>query len=436
MSTSRTKTMSSTDLPVTLKDIEEAAKLIAGKVVRTPSALSRTFSEITGAQVVLKFENLQYTASFKDRGAYVKLSSLSPEERKRGVIAVSAGNHAQGVAYHAQNLGIPATIVMPTTAPSVKVRNTERFGARVMLCGKGIDEAAVAAREIQVKENLTFIHPYDDPKTIAGQGTVGLELLADHPEIETILVPVGGGGLVSGIAIAAKAIKPGVEIVGVEVERYPSYFRALRGLEPRFGSRTIAEGIAVKTIGKLNLPIVRALVDDIVLVSEEAVEEAVVLLLEIEKTVAEGAGAATLAALLANRERFAGRRVGIIVSGGNIDPRILASVITLGLVRTGRLVQMRIEIPDRPGVLAKIARIIADTGANIIEVHHERAFSGLPVLSADLIIACETRDKEHVKQIVAAIAAAGYAPEVVSGAKDFAEPDPLAGPRPVPPPTD
>ena len=423
-------------LPVTLEDVRAAARTIAGKVVRTPALHSRTLSAITGAEIVLKFENLQYTASFKDRGAYVKLASLSPEERRRGVIAVSAGNHAQGVAYHAQALGIPATIVMPTTAPSVKVANTERFGARVVLSGEGIDDAAVAAREIEARERLMFIHPYDDPKTIAGQGTIALELLEDYPGLETIVVPVGGGGLVSGIAIAAKALAPAIEIVGVEVERYPSYFRALRGLEPKFGARTVAEGIAVKTIGKLNLPIIRALVDDILLVSEEAVEEAVLLLLEIEKTVAEGAGAAALAAVLMNRERFAKRKAAVIVSGGNIDPRILASVIMLGLVRTGRLVRMRIEIPDRPGVLAKIAEIIGASGANIVEVHHERAFSGLPVLSADLIVACETRDAAHVQQIVSQIRAAGYPTIVLAGGKSLAEPDLSAGPRRVPAPTD
>lgn len=413
-------------MSVSIEEIRKAADLIDGAIVRTPAARSRTLSEITGATTVLKFENRQFTGSFKDRGALVKLSSLTPEQAKTGVIAMSAGNHAQGVAYHAQRLGIPATIVMPRHAPFIKVRNTERFGARVLFSGESIDDAAVFAHELEEKEGLAFIPPYDDEKIIAGQGTIGLELLADQPELDTLVVPIGGGGLISGIAIAAKALKPEIGIVGVEAGRYPSYERALRGLAPLSGGRTLAEGIAVKTIGKITRPIIERLVDEILLVSEAAIEEAVLLLLEIEKTVAEGAGAAPLAALLAHRNRFAGRRVGLIISGGNIDPRILSSVILLGLVRTGRLVRMLIEIADHPGVLAKVAGLIAETGANIIEVHHERAFSRLPVTSTELVIACETRDTAHVEEIVRRIREAGFPTYVLSDTEAMTRADQMA----------
>ncbi len=395
-------------MTVTLDDIKAAAAVIEGEVVKTPTTHSRTLSRITGAEVVLKFENLQYTGSFKDRGALVKLKSLTPEEKAAGVIAMSAGNHAQAVAYHSQRLGIAATIVMPQGTPQVKASNTQRFGARVVFEGETIDEAAVRARAIAEEEGLSFVHPYDDEKTIAGQGTVALEMLADHPDLDMLVVPIGGGGLIAGNATAAKALKPDIEIIGVEAALYPSMYQATQGLPAKSGGRTIAEGIAVKTVGKLTRPIVERLVSDVMLVSEEDLERGVQLLLEIEKTVTEGAGAATLAALLAHRDRFAGRRVGLVISGGNIDMRLLTSVILRGLVRNGRIVRMRIEIPDMPGTLARIAGVIGDTDGNIIEVYHQRAFSGLPAKQADLDIVIETRDAEHVRDIMAKLTAVGF----------------------------
>jgi threonine dehydratase len=395
-------------MTVTLDDIKAAAAAIEGEVVKTPTTHSRTLSRITGAEVVLKFENLQYTGSFKDRGALVKLKSLTPEEKAVGVIAMSAGNHAQAVAYHSQRLGIAATIVMPQGTPQVKASNTQRFGARVVFEGETIDEAAVRARAIAEEEGLSFVHPYDDEKTIAGQGTVALEMLADHPDLDMLVVPIGGGGLIAGNATAAKALKPDIEIIGVEAALYPSMYQATQGLPAKSGGRTIAEGIAVKTVGKLTRPIVERLVSDVMLVSEEDLERGVQLLLEIEKTVTEGAGAATLAALLAHRDRFAGRRVGLVISGGNIDMRLLTSVILRGLVRNGRIVRMRIEIPDMPGTLARIAGVIGDTDGNIIEVYHQRAFSGLPAKQADLDIVIETRDAEHVRDIMAKLTAVGF----------------------------
>ncbi|MEE8203404.1 MAG: threonine ammonia-lyase [Alphaproteobacteria bacterium] len=395
-------------MTVTLDDIKAAAAAIEGEVVKTPTTHSRTLSRITGAEVVLKFENLQYTGSFKDRGALVKLKSLTPEEKAAGVIAMSAGNHAQAVAYHSQRLGIAATIVMPQGTPQVKASNTQRFGARVVFEGETIDEAAVRARAIAEEEGLSFVHPYDDEKTIAGQGTVALEMLADHPDLDMLVVPIGGGGLIAGNATAAKALKPDIEIIGVEAALYPSMYQATQGLPAKSGGRTIAEGIAVKTVGKLTRPIVERLVSDVMLVSEEDLERGVQLLLEIEKTVTEGAGAATLAALLAHRDRFAGRRVGLVISGGNIDMRLLTSVILRGLVRNGRIVRMRIEIPDMPGTLARIAGVIGDTDGNIIEVYHQRAFSGLPAKQADLDIVIETRDAEHVRDIMAKLTAVGF----------------------------
>ena len=394
-------------MAVTLDDVKAAADVIAGEVVETPCAHSRTLSEITGAEVVLKFENLQYTASFKDRGALVKLKSLTAGEKAAGVVAMSAGNHAQAVAYHAQRLGIAATIVMPKGTPQVKVRNTQRFGARVVLEGEIIDEAAARARELAAAEGLVFVHPYDDAKIIAGQGTVGLEMLAADPGLDIVVAPIGGGGLIAGIAVAVKALKTDIEVVGVEATLYPSMHQAIHGQPAEGGGRTIAEGIAVKTVGKLTLPVVERLVDDVLLVSEDDLERGVQLLLEIEKTVAEGAGGAALAALLAHRDRFAGRRVGLVVSGGNIDMRLLSSVILRGLVRDGRIVRLRIEITDAPGTLSRVTKIIGDADANIIEVYHQRAFSGLPAKHADLDVVIETHDAEHVRAIMAALAAAG-----------------------------
>ena len=402
-------------MTVSFDDIKRAATVIEGRVVRTPCLLSRTLSEIAGAQVVLKFENLQFTASFKDRGALVKLTSLPEAEKRAGVITMSAGNHAQSVAFHAQRLGIAATIVMPVGTPQVKVQNTQRFGARVLFGGETIDESAVFARALAAKEELVFVHPYDDPHVIAGQGTTAVEMRAADPDLEVLVVPIGGGGLIAGMAIAAKAIKPSIDVVGVEAALYPSMYQALNSLPAKAGGRTIAEGIAVKTPGKLTFPIVRELVSEVLLVDETDFERGVQLLLNIEKTVAEGAGAAALAAVLAHRQRFQGRRVGCVVSGGNIDPRILSSIILRGLVREGRLVRMRIEISDSPGTLAAIAKILGDTGANIIEVYHQRAFSNLPVKSADLDIVMETRDMDHVREIMSKLTAAGFLAHLTGG---------------------
>ena len=395
-------------MTVTLDDIKAAAATIEGEVVKTPTTHSRTLSEITGAEVFIKFENLQYTGSFKDRGALVKLKSLTPDEQAAGVIAMSAGNHAQAVAYHAQRLGIAATIVMPEGTPQVKAQNTLRFGARVVFEGETIDEAAIRARAMAEEEKLVFVHPYDDEKIIAGQGTAAVEMLEAYPDMDVLIAPIGGGGLIAGNAIAAKGLKPEIEIFGVEAALYPSMYQAINDLPSKAGGRTIAEGIAVKTVGALTRPIVESLVDEVMVVSEEDLEYGVQLLLEVEKTVAEGAGAAALAALLGHRDRFAGRRVGLIVSGGNIDMRLLSSVILRGLVRDGRIVRMRIEIADTPGTLARITKVIGDANANIIEVYHQRTFSGQPAKNADLDVVIETRDAEHVRDIMAELTAGGF----------------------------
>jgi threonine dehydratase len=401
---------------VDLADVRRAAEAIAGGIVATPSPRSRTLSEITGAEVVLKLENLQFTASFKDRGALVKLLSLGAAERARGVIAMSAGNHAQAVAYHARRLGIAAAIVMPRTTPNVKVEHTGAFGAEVILHGDGLDEAAARARRLAAERGLVLVHPYDDRAIIAGQGTIALELLAAEPDLEVLVVPVGGGGLIAGIAVAAKALKPGIEIVGVEAARFPAMRQALRGEPVACGAATIADGIAVKEPGRLTLPIVRALVDDILLVEEDAIEEAVLLLLEVEKTVVEGAGAVGLAALRAHRPRFAGRRAGVVLSGGNIDPLVLSAIIQRGLVRSGRLARLRVDLRDVPSALAEVAARIGAAGANIVEVHHQRAFGTVPLKSAEVELVLETRGREHLREVVAALAEAGYAPRLPDAA--------------------
>ncbi|MBT5432606.1 MAG: threonine ammonia-lyase [Alphaproteobacteria bacterium] len=395
-------------MTVTIDDIRAAAELLDGQITKTPCTRSRTLSEMSGAEVYVKFENLQFTASFKDRGSLVKMASLIDEEQQRGVIAMSAGNHAQAVAYHAQRLGIPSTIVMPVGAPTVKVKNTRRFGARVVLSGETIDEAGIAARQIAADEDLVFVHPYDDPKVMAGQGTVGLEMMASVPDLDVIIVPIGGGGLIGGIATAAKAIKPEIEIIGVEAAMFPSMYQSLQGLTVKAGGRTIADGIAVKTPGKVNIPVIKELVSDIILVTEDQLEHAVQTYLEIEKTVAEGGGGAPLAALLAHPERFTGKKVGLVLTGGNIDSRILSAVIEHGLVRDGRMVQLRIEIPDAPGTLARISGIIGECDANIIEVYHQRAFSSLPVKLADLDVVLETLDRDHIADIMSKLTAAGF----------------------------
>jgi threonine dehydratase len=391
-----------------LENIRAAARQIEGVVLRTPFLPAQRLSELTGASIFVKYENLQATSSFKERGALIKFLSLTDEERRRGVIAMSAGNHAQAVAYHAQRLGIAATIVMPQGSPTVKVKNTRRFGARVVLSGETIDDAAVFAHQLAKDEGLVFVHPYDDDKVMTGQGTIGLEFLEDVPDIDALIIPIGGGGLISGIAIAAKALKPEIEIFGVEAALFPSMYQALQGLEVKAGGRTVADGIAVKTPGKRTMPVVRDLVSDIFLASEDQLEHAIQMLLEIEKTVAEGSGAAPLAALLAHQDRFLGRRVGLLLTGGNIDSRILSAVIERGLVRDGRMVRMRIAIPDAPGTLAKIAGIIGEADANIIDVFHQRAFSSLPVKQADLDVVLETLDRDHINDIMSRLTAVGF----------------------------
>ena len=356
-------------MAVELKDIQAAAKVIAGHVQRTPCLHSRTLSDILGAHVVLKFENHQFTASFKERGALNKLSSLTPQERRAGVIACSAGNHAQGVAYHAHRLGIPATIVMPRHTPFVKVEQTRRHGAEVILEGEGFDQAKAWAIENAGKRGLTLVHPYDDPMIVAGQGTCGLEILEEHPDLDTLVVAIGGGGLISGISIAAKALKPGIEVVGVEMERYPAMFHALRGTQPAFGMSTIAEGIAVKEPGRLTKEIIARNVAEVLLVDEGDVEQAITMLLEIEKTVVEGAGAAPLAALARHPERFRGRRVGLVLGGGNIDPMVLSEIIERGMVRAGRLARVVVEVRDLPGSLARVTACVAEQNAKDAAAH-------------------------------------------------------------------
>ncbi|MXY38428.1 MAG: threonine ammonia-lyase [Rhodospirillaceae bacterium] len=403
-------------MTVTAQDIREAARLLDGQIVRTPTLHSRTLSEIAGCGIWLKFENLQYTASFKDRGAYVKLASLDDAARKAGVIAASAGNHAQGVAYHARRLGIPATIVMPAQTPFNKVRQTEHFGARIVLHGADLAESYDHALEIAPREGLTVVHPYDDPKIIAGQGTAALEMLEDAPDLDTLVVPIGGGGLIGGMALIASEMKPGIELFGAEAALYPAMKQCLAGEEIRTGGTTIAEGIAVKRPGEITREIVRRHVSEILLVDEPALEGAVLMLLEIEKSVVEGAGAAALAAVLQNRDRFAGRTVGVVVSGGNIDSRVLSAILMRGLVRDGRLVRLRIDIQDQPGVLGSVARLIGEAGGNIVEVYHQRLFHNVPLKQAELDIVVETRDADHVDAILKSLCEAGHPATMLSSA--------------------
>ncbi|MBC8006764.1 MAG: threonine ammonia-lyase [Prolixibacteraceae bacterium] len=395
-------------MPVSLQDVRDAAAAISGGVLHTACLLSRTLSDISGAQVYLKFENHQFTASFKERGALNKLLSLDAAQRQAGVIAVSAGNHAQGVAYHARLLHIPAVIVMPRFTPNVKVEQTRAFGAEVILHGENFDEAKVHALQIMSQRRLVLVHPYDDEKIIAGQGTIALEMLDVQPDLDALIVPVGGGGMIAGMASAAKAMKPGIEVLGVQTVRFPSVYCALRGSKPEFGSNTIADGIAVREPGEHTLEIIGRLVDDIVLVDEGDIEQAMLLLLEIEKTVVEGAGAAGLAGLLRNRERFAGKNVGVVLCGGNIDPLTLADIIERGMVRAGRLTRLQVQLRDLPGSLAKVTAALAGANANIEEVHHERAFTQLPVQSAVVDFVLQTRGHDHVRQIIAVLEGAGF----------------------------
>ncbi|MFV3128087.1 threonine ammonia-lyase [Niveispirillum sp. KHB5.9] len=394
-------------LPVTLADVKEAAQALSGHIMDTPFVPSRTLSQLTGADVWVKFENLQFTASFKERGALNKLRKLTAEERARGVVAMSAGNHAQGVAYHAGRLGIPATIVMPEGTPFTKVERTEEHGARVVLKGSVLAEAAAEAERLAREEGLVFVHPYDDVDVIAGQGTIGLEMMLAVPHLDTLVVPVGGGGLIGGIAVAAKALNPDIRIIGVEVEAYPAMEQALKGEPVQVGGDTIAEGIAVKNVGQKTLEICRALIERVVLVPDVVVEEAVALFLNIEKTVAEGAGAAGLAALLAHPDLFQGAKVGLVLTGGNIDSRMLAQVIMRQLVRESRLIAVRIVIPDRPGVLAKITGLVGDAGGNIIEAIHQRLFTTSTVKATDIDLTIECRSKRHAERVLDALRTKG-----------------------------
>jgi threonine dehydratase len=395
---------------VTFADIEAARRVIAGHVLHTPILPAPPLSALTGAEVFVKYENLQVTNSFKERGACVKLAALSAAERRRGVIAMSAGNHAQAVAYHARRLGIPTTIVMPVTTPFVKVKATEALGATVILDGETLTEAQARAEAIAVLGNLVWVHPYDDPHIIAGQGTVALEMLDEVPSLDVLIVPIGGGGLIAGSAIAARAKKPSIEIVGVEGALYPSMWNAIHhGVRP-CGGATLAEGIAVKNVGTLTLPVVRELVADIVLVDEPLIERAVNAFLTLQKAMAEGAGGAGLAAMLAEPERFRGRKVGLILCGGNIDPRILASIMVRELEREHRIVSFRLTIPDRPGVLGQIATRLGQCGANILGVDHHRLFLDVPAKGAKLDVTIETRDASHADEILRVLAADGYQP--------------------------
>jgi threonine dehydratase len=392
---------------VTVDDIRAAAQRIAGAVEHTPCVHSHTLSRLTGAEVFLKFENLQFTASFKERGALNKLLSLTNAERKRGVIAMSAGNHAQAVAYHAARLGIPATIVMPKGSPNTKIRNTLVHGAKVALEGENLFEAGKHARELAARDDLVFVHPYEDPLIIAGQGTAALEMLEAVPDLEVLVVPVGGGGLISGMAIAAKALRKDIVVYGAESQNYPSMHQRLTGQPVECGGDTIAEGIAVKDVGNIAFGIIQQLVEKVLVVKEETIERAVVALIEIEKTVAEGAGGAGLAALLEHGSLFSGKRVGLPISGGNIDSRVLASVLMRGLVRDARLVRLRVTMPDISGSLAKVAQLIADAGGNIVEVQHQRIFGTSSVRSPEVEFLVETRDRPHTERLVAALEGAG-----------------------------
>lgn len=398
---------------IDIASIQTARENLRGQVLKTPFTLSRTLSDIFGAEIWLKFENLQFTASFKERGALNRMLTLSDEERAKGVIAVSAGNHAQGVAYHAQRMGVPAVIVMPRFTPTVKVANTRRFGAEVVLAGDTFDDAKARGYELARERGLIMIHPYDDEAVIAGQGTVALEMLEDQPALDTLVIAIGGGGLISGIATAAKAVKPGIEIVGVQTERFPAMYAAVKGTTMPPGQYTIAEGIAVKSPGDLTLPIVQRLVDRIELVSEADIEHAIVVLLEIEKTVVEGAGAAGLAALLRAQEegsdRYKGKRIGLVLTGGNIDPLMLGELIERGMVRAGRLARIRVDLRDLPGALAHATKLIADAQANITEVHHQRAFTSLPVRNVEVDFVLQTRGPEHIQEVIDILNAAGFA---------------------------
>ncbi len=400
-------------MTVEFSDIEAAAARLAGQVLDTPCVESKTLGQIAGCQVFLKFENLQFTASFKERGALNKLAALVESGVAiKGVIAASAGNHAQGVAHHAQRLALPAVIVMPLSTPMVKVERTRGFGAEVVLHGETFDDARDHALQLAAAQGLTFIHPFDDELVIAGQGTIGVEMLRAQPDLDTLVIAVGGGGLISGIATAVRAIKPGMQIIGVQTSRFPAMVNAVKGTTHPQGASTIAEGIAVGQPGRITRQMIEALVDDLVLVDEGDIEQAIVMLLEIEKTLVEGAGAAGLAALLKEPARYAGRKVGLVLCGGNIDPLLLAAILERGLVRAGRLARIRVDARDTPGVLARITAIVAEAGANIDEVHHQRAFSTLSAQSVEVELVLQTRNPAHVSDVVDKLQSAGFAAAV------------------------
>jgi threonine dehydratase len=405
--------MSSIEPTLTLEDIRAAALRLRGEVVETPCMASRTLSTLAGCQVFLKFENLQFTASFKERGALNKMAQLTAAERASGVLAVSAGNHAQGVAYHAQRMGIPATIVMPRFAPTVKVERTRGFGAEVVLEGDTFDDARAHGLHLARSRGLTLVHPYDDLAVMAGQGTVALEMLAQQPSIDTLVVAIGGGGLISGVATAARALRPGIEVIGVQTERFPAAWNAKHGQQRESAQATIADGIAVKSPGALTLPLIRRIVDDVVLVGEDDIEQAILMLLEIEKTVVEGAGGVGLAALMKHAGRFRGRRVGLILCGGNIEPLVLAEIIERGMVKSGRLARLRLDVRDVPGALANVATLLGRLGANIDEVQHQRAFSSLSVERAQIEVVVQTRGVAHIEEVLMAMRAEGYRAERV-----------------------
>ena len=400
-------------MTLTFDDILAAQTRLKGHIERTPTRLSRTLSEITGATVWVKFENLQFTAAYKERGALNKLMLLSEAQRAKGVIAASAGNHAQGLAYHGARLGVPVTIVMPKTTPFVKVQHTRDFGATVIIEGETYDDANAHALRLREEQGLTFVHPFDDYDIMAGQGTIALEMLEDAPDLEILPVPIGGGGLISGVATAAKALKPDIRIIGCEPAMYPSFTAKMRGMTAHCGGQTIAEGVAVKTVGELTYGVARPLIDDVLLLEEPHIEQAVALYCNVEKTIAEGAGAASLAALLAYPERFRGKKCGLILCGGNIDTRLLASVLTRELVRAQRLVSLRIVGDDRPGLLSTVANVIGVMGANIIEVNHNRLALDVPAKGAEFDITIETRDAQHTQEIIDALREKGYPPRSV-----------------------
>ncbi|MFD1103360.1 threonine ammonia-lyase [Sphingobium olei] len=395
-------------LPITVDDVLAARTRIAGSIVKTPTLISQTLSDMLGCSIYLKFENLQFTAAYKERGALNRLLQLDEASKEKGVIAASAGNHAQGLAYHGKRLGVPVTIVMPTTTPIVKVTQTRGHGATVVQFGEKFDDAYAHARKLEVEQGLTFIHPFDEPDIMAGQGTVALEMLEDAPQIDTLVVPIGGGGLFSGMATAARAMKPDIRMVGVQAELYPSMYSFIKGGDLACDGDTLAEGIAVKQPGDITRRVVERLADEVLLVSERRLEEAVSLLLQIEKTVVEGAGAAGLAALLTYREQFVGRNVGLVLTGGNIDTRLLANVLLRDLARSGRLARLRIILQDRPGALFHVARIFDQEAVNILELSHQRIFTNLPAKGLSLDVECETRDGAHLQRLIAALREAGY----------------------------